>query len=237
MMKKRWLLSSLSLFVLAGAGVFLVYPRPKTQYCWVVFGSEGKTRVLVRAKGEAFAVDGDADGDLNGLHKRFNHWTQCRDVTITDPVRKTTYIITRLGGQRVFSGVFRSAAWERLTVFVDIKGPLEYHQYCDVEMRDNAEQAAVAHFHGPLTVQAQKINWRLPPDLALRRGEEPTDLRAYIGTLEAAKGCWVVVQSEDWYQGTPFFPAGVHPVAEIEFSTRGVGAPPIKRLFPLDKTC
>jgi hypothetical protein len=96
----------------------------------------------------------------------------------------------------------------------------------------------LAHFHGPLKVLSVQINWQLPPNLALRRGDKPTDLRAYVGTLDAAKGCWVVVQAEDRSRpGMPFFPQGVHPIAEVEFPSQSLGAPPIKRFYRLDKTC
>jgi hypothetical protein len=213
-----------------GGGALLEYLVAEPQYCWLAFGSEAKTRVLLTFKGDALFIDREAEGNLKGAHKRVTSWWDYKDVkevTITDPDGATTYVISRI-----------SPARDRRMVWVDIRGPLKYQQYCDIGLSDDPEKAPVAHFHGPLTVQAVQIKWQLPPGLALRRGEKPTQLSANVGTLDAAKGCWVVVQSEAQVRpGTPFFPKGVHPIAEVEFPSQSPSSPPIKRRYPLDKFC
>ncbi len=229
--KKRWrnrLLLFLSVLVLVGAGVYFLYLAPKPRYCWLVFGPEAKTRVLLWLKGEALFIEREAEDNLKGPAKRLtSRWDIFKDVTLTDPDGETTYVISRISPSR-----------ERRIVSVDIKGPLDYQQYCDIGLSDDPQKAPLAHFHGPLKVQPARIGGQLPPHLALRRGDKGTDFEVYVGTVDATKGCWTVVESEQRGKpGTPFFPKGVHPIAEIEFPSQSPGALPIKRIYALDKTC
>jgi hypothetical protein len=179
---------------------------------------------LLCLKGEAlYIVRGGGEGPQKRLTTRWDY----KDFTITGRDGRTSYVIKKI-----------SPDGERRIVSVDINGPLEYQQYCDIALSEDPDKAPLAHFHGPLMVQSVQISWQLPPNLALRRGDKPTDLQAYVGTLDAVKGCWVVVQAADRYRpGIPLFPEGVHPVAEVEFPSQSPGAPPIKRIYSLDKTC
>jgi hypothetical protein len=119
---------------------------------------------------------------------------------------------------------------------IDIKGPLEYRQYCDLEMKDDPEKACLAHFHGPLTAGPRTISWKVPPELALERGDKPTDLLAMVGTIDADKGCWVAVRSQAGGNEPPF-PKGIHPCVDVEFPAKEAGAPSIKKRYPLDQFC
>jgi hypothetical protein len=109
-------------------------------------------------------------------------------------------------------------------VGVIVKGAVEFRQYCDVEIKRDVKKAAVAHFNGPLTVGVQTTNWKVPAGLALKTGDSATDLRAWVGTMDADHGCWVVVKSDET------FPSSARPVAQIEF-------PAVKRKYSLDKVC
>jgi hypothetical protein len=230
--KKRVFHLSLSLMVLGGIGAFFFFPQHKPQYCWLVFGPEAKVRVLVCLDGEPVSLDHYADGKPSGRKEQFKDRSKCKDVAIADPDGKTSYVITSMGTKFVKRGVPTE-----LFVWVDIKGPVEYRQYCDVvEMAGDPETAPTAHFHGPLTVEAQTISWNLPPDLSLRRGDKPPDLCTFVGTMNAKKGCWVVVRTDDG-KNQPAFPKGVHPFVDVEFPPKGQGAPPVKRRYPLDQFC
>jgi len=44
-----------------------------------------------------------------------------------------------------------------------------------LEMKEDPEKARIAHFHGPLTAGPVTISWKIPPKLALQRGDQPTD--------------------------------------------------------------
>jgi hypothetical protein len=118
---------------------------------------------------------------------------------------------------------------------VDVKGTLEYQQYCDLEVRDNPAKAAVAHFHGPLTAGPKTISWKLPPELVLATGDKPTDLSAVVGTMSGEHGCWVVVRSHVRDQSA--FPKGVCPVVDVEFPPKAPGGPPVKKRYELDQFC
>jgi hypothetical protein len=102
-------------------------------------------------------------------------------------------------------------------------------------MVEQPEAAAIAHFHGPLTVSPRTLMWKLPPELALAKGEEPTELPANIGTMDAARGCWVVVRTHNG--NTAAFRDGVFPIVDVEFPSRVPGDPPVKRRYPLDTFC
>jgi hypothetical protein len=226
-MKKKWLLLGSALLVLFAVGAFMIPRCGKAQYCRLFFGPEACTQVLLCFKGEGLSIDRGADKSLMGPHKRFSSRLDCKEVAISGPDGKTTYIISRIGGGP-----------ERQLICVDIEGPVQYQQYCDVELGADPKNAPFAHFHGPLTVKVVNVNGKLPPGLALRRGDKPTDLQAFVGTFDPANGCWVVVQSDQRYQpGTPYFPKGVYPVAEVEFPSQNPGLPAIKRTYALDKTC
>jgi hypothetical protein len=227
-------LAGASLFVLAGERVpFLARPAPR--YCRLLFGPEAKARVLVRFDGEAVSLQHYEGDRPTGRSERFRNPWEFKEVTIPDPDGQTSYRITRMstpGG--------KAGEPAELLVSVAIQGPVAYRQYCDiVRMSGDPQGATVAHFHGPLTAQVQTIDWEVPAGLTLVRGEKPTDLCAFVGTMDAAKGCWVVVYSHDAADGktTPGFPPGVYPVVDVEFPARKRGDPPLRRRYPLDQFC
>lgn len=228
---KKALLCTLPVLALAGIGGFFLYPRPAPQFGWLVFGPEARVRVLVCMRGEAVALDLYVDGLATGRSDRFRHPYACQDIAITDPDGLTTYVITRMSGEEVQAGVPTG-----LLVQVKVQGSVEYGQSADlVALAPDREAAPVAHFHGPLTVQAQTLDWKLPPGLVLRRSATPMTLRALVGTLDAEQGCWVVVRSEN--SGTPTFTNGVHPVVDITFPPGNPGGPPVTRPYTLDQVC
>src|SRR5262249_1549636 len=104
------------------------------------------------------------------------------------------------------------------------------------ELASRVDGSPLAHFHGPLTVEASTINWKLPPNLSLHRGTKPTDLRAHVGTMDAQKRCWVVVRTHD-SKSHLVFPQGVHPFVDVEFPSKAKTDPPIKRRYPLADVC
>ena len=122
-----------------------------------------------------------------------------------------------------------------LQVGVEIKGPVAYRQHCNVELRDSRPKAAIAHFHGPLTVGPRMVNGKPPPELDLKAGDKPTDLSAVVGTMDAEHGCYVVVRSHNGDRSA--FPEGVRPVVDVEFPPKEPGGSPVKKRYELDKFC
>jgi hypothetical protein len=119
-------------------------------------------------------------------------------------------------------------------VSVDVKGPLAFRQIGDVMLSRTRTGGSVAHFNGPLEVQAQTIFWELPPDLALRRGDKPTDIRVNIGTYRKADRCWTAVRTQD--KTNSVFPPEVFPTVEVEFPATS-GKPPVTERYALDRVC
>lgn len=232
MFMKKCILPIAVLLVLAaaGLGIFLLVPA-KPEYCWLVFGPEGKLRVLVRLQGNKIYIDRGRDGAFLGPEEYLGRIGECRDVVIADPDGQATYTIT---------GVDRlvwpdSPNRKSLSVDTDIAGLLRYRQYCEVELAASPQNANEAHFHGPLTVEAAKVLWKLPSGQVLERGDKPTTIQVNVGTMNAEKGCWVVVRTQQ--KDDPAFRKGVHPVVDVEFPPKNPEAASIKRRYPLDEPC
>jgi len=230
-MKRTILVACLVVGLLAGIGTYFLHPQPKPEHAWLVFGPDATVRVLVSLHGEAVTLDHYLDGKPTGRQERFPDRLECKDVTIADPDGKTTYTIAGMSGTVVREGVPTE-----LFTDVDIQGPASYRQYCDLMMTDNPETARLSHFHGPLVIEAQGLNGKLPPDLSLQRGDKPTELRVNISTMNAEKGCWVVICTQD-DKRQPVFRNEVHPFVDVEFPPRQAGGPPITRRYSLDHVC
>ena len=229
--KRSWFLLGLAAVVVAGVAVVPLRSRPQPQYCWLAFGPEAKIRLLVSLQGEEVRLDEFLNGEPTGRKESFGDRSECKDFTVSDPSGSITYVITGMSGT-----IARAGVPTELFVDVHIQGPLEYRQYCDAMMSCDLSEAPIAHFHGPLVVAVQTTNGELPPGLALRRGDTPTDLRAFVGTINAEEGCWVVVASQDKNK-QPLFPQGTHPYVDVEFPAKDQNAPPIRKRYPLDRLC
>jgi hypothetical protein len=205
------------------------YQSKSPEYALLLFGPEAKLRVWVVLDGETLFVDRNGDGDLTGKDKSFPVLS-CGNIALADPDAKTRYVITAVG--RFTEG---KPPRTHLDVNVDVKGPVEYRQYCGVELRASPREAAMAHFHGPLTAGPRTINWKVPASLVLETGDKPIDLNALVGTMSADHGCWTVVRSHKAEKSA--FAEGVCPVVDIEFPSKTPGGPPVKKRYLLDKFC
>jgi hypothetical protein len=230
MNRRRFLKLSLAVVGLALlAGGIAIWFATIPQYAWLIFGPQHRLRVLIADRPLWITVTQFVDGQETSS-QRYRNWESLGDLTFHDPDGRTTYTLRRPGRATVDRNPVRTLAT------VDIGGPIAYRQYCDLTFAPgNPQSAPVAHFHGPLTVGAVTINWKLPTDLVLRRGSEPTTLRSFVGTMDAAHGCWVVVNSHDGDR--PRFPDSVRPEVEIAFPARDVTVPPIVERFVLDQVC
>lgn len=196
----------------------------------VLFGPEGKLVVRVQVRGHSVRFDKNSDGRFDSDEK-FARDRDLKNIELRDPDGTTTYLIKGIT-------YFKETAPSRpsLCVNVHVQGAANYHQYCDATLLSLLQPPAIAHFHGPLSIGPSTINWQVPQSLALRTGDKPTELEANIGTLDAAKKCWTVIEVHD-HEEHWLLPAGTFPVVEIEFPAKNSGDPPIKRRYPLEGFC
>jgi hypothetical protein len=205
------------------------YRSKSPEYGLLLFGPRAKVRVWVVCDGETVYLDRNGDGDLTGKGERFAKASDCKNIEIADPDGKTRYVITAVGVHKF------GKEPRHLMVNVDVKGPVAYQQYCDLELRSSPKKAALAHFHGPLTAGPRTINWKLPPQIHLTPGDKPKELFALIGTLDARHGCWVVVRT---HAGDKcLFGKGIRPAVEVEFAPKAPGGKRVKKRYELDKFC
>jgi hypothetical protein len=215
------------------------YQTKNPRYGLLLFGPEAKVRVWVVLDGEVLYVDRNGDGDLTAENERFAKETDCKPIEIADPDGKTRYIIDRI--RTDFSFYPAKVRLEReikkippgLMAYVSIKGPVEYEQYCDiVELRDSPKDARLAHFHGPLSVFVMHIDWKIPETTGFRKGKNPPEFIANVGTLNEKHGCWVVVRTCN--DKTCTFKDGIRPVVEVEFPPAVAGGEPVKAKYSLN---
>ena len=196
----------------------------------VFFGPEGDTRMLLRVAGGELFLDRNGDGRFDGPDERPGPAGDARSIEIAGRDGGTRYV---LSGFRLFDG---GEIGHRCLIDADVRGPLNFAQTADAGLGRFRRTAPVAHFNGPLTVQAQSIAWKLPPDLALVRGDKPADLRVVIGTLDAATECWTCVRVHGT-NNQPYFPADLHPVVDVEFPPKSEGARPPRVRYVLKEFC
>jgi RNA polymerase sigma factor (sigma-70 family) len=238
-------------------------PKSEPSYCWLVFGPQAKLRVLVRLAGDEISIDGDGDGKFDGKGERFESEKDCKDVEITDPDGKTSYLITAVHPLHVVPPE------KFLEVRVHTRGSLNYPQGAIIQLADQPKRAPEAHFNGPLTIAPK--GWRIanrarrlvendffdlgflvPEPLKRLAGkgifsestlprsfkrDEPTDLFAAIiteGDRSRVCVCSPGDTEEERRQKAPF-PQGVHPMATVEFPAKKLDDPPIKKMYPLDQ--
>lgn len=206
------------------------YKSKSPKYGLLLFGPDAKLRVWLVLDGETLYLDRNGDGNLTAANKRFAKASDCNDIEIADPDGRTRYVI-----ENVSEHSEGKPARRFLDVGVTIKGPVEYRQYCGLELKDSPRDAAIAHFNGPLGIGPRTINWKAPPGLSLVTGDKPADLYAMVGTMSAKYRCWVVARSHNGDKSA--FPKGVHPVVDIEFPPKKPGEASVKRRYALDGFC
>jgi hypothetical protein len=204
--------------------------KGKPLYALLVFGPEVKTRIWVVKDGETLYVDRNGDGDLTDKDEEFSlNCPNCK-IEIRDSDKQTCYLITSISIWSEDNKPTDKTDKTHLIADVDIKGQLVYRQYCDARMTEKPDKAAIAHFHGSPTIEPRTIAWKLTPELSrLPAGDRPGEINAVVGTMDAERGCWVVVRSED-------LPKDLHPVVEVEYPTSKSGVP-IKQRYRLEQRC
>lgn len=228
--------------VLAGIGCFFFYPRHRPQYCWLVFGPDAKARLVVRLDGAAISIERCDEGQSVQNVARFDRLEDCKDVPIPAMDGHTVYVLAEITDIPVVPA-------ERLLAFdVRVSGSsYDFKQGVMVWMGFDKGKAAVAHFHGPLTVSSvdkkfetqvvPRVRWEVPGNLVLHRGNKPSELFVTIGTTNDENSCRVTVCTHDHETNQPLFPNDVHPFADVEFPAKEPNRPPIRKRYALAAVC
>jgi hypothetical protein len=203
----------------------------KPQYCLLLFGPEGKTRVWLVAAGEAFYADIDGDGDLAQPAKRVYSVGNYRSLVYLDPCTRFMWFPVPENVRTYNVGdVFERATrtWYHLTVRrlgkletavfeieVDERG--EFRQLGKLShFGDQPKDAPVLHFGGQLTIGLFTSQ--------LIRGMGPNNVEGWIGTNKpgGAAGEPTYLVLDDW------MPPYISPIASIELPNGTPGAKPIR---------
>jgi len=204
--------------------------RPRTLYCWLVFGSEGKPRILVRCDDGAISVDTNGNGRFEP-NERFARIQDCKGLEILSVDGQTTYTIASVHYQRI-----NVPPWARLRIYVDIRGPREYRQLGEADMAAARRDAVEIPFDGPLTIEVPYDYFRTSEaphrPIQFWRGGKPRELETHVATLRPRSGA--AVCPNIGYE--PAFPEGIRPVVDIEFPPKE-GAAPIRKRYVLDGFC
>ena len=222
-MKK--LLGAIAVVALAIAGYFVWQFLTTPRFGWLVFGPDGQVRMLLKTDDDMVSLDLNRDGRFDAAERFSLSRAEPLSIPVSDG--RNSYLITQIS--RYNYEELRNA-----TVQVEIKGKAEFRQLGDLFLSRTRAGAPIAHFNGPLEVQAQTILWELPKDLVLRRGDKGTDIRVNIGTIGKEKQCWTTVYTQD--RTNAFFPSNVFPWVAVEFPGK-TNAPAIVARYPLDQVC
>jgi hypothetical protein len=203
----------------------------KPQYCLLLLGPQGQTRVWLVAAGEAFYADTNGNSDLTEPGKRVYSVGNYRSLVFIDPFTTTMWFpVPENVRVYIVGDIFDrdSRTWYRLTVcrlgkletavfeiVVDIRG--QFRQLAKLShFGDHPKDAPVLHFSGPLTLGLFTSR--------LVRGATPNNVEAWIGTNApaGAKGEPTYLALDDW------IPSHISPMALVEFPNSTPGGKPIR---------
>jgi thiol-disulfide isomerase/thioredoxin len=222
------------------------------RYALLVFGPEAKTKVWLVLDGETLYVDRNGNGDLtengervplagvekippgqrvkafhrfdlgklHGIELLLEVWVPEPGFTTKDPVYK------KFLDERTKYGLWTATLTRGAADGSSIGSPLV--------LARRPQDAQICHLGGPLTfhlLEDQSLAGRQP----LKRGAGGAVLHVSLGTPGLpARG-----NRQPTYApvGIGEVPAGVHPVAELEFANKVKDGPPLRLHVPLDERC
>jgi hypothetical protein len=203
----------------------------KPNYCLLLFGPEGKTRVWLVAAGEAFYADTNGDGDLTQPGKRVYSVGNSRSfVSLDQSVGWMWFPVPEQVRIYNVGDIFDRATrrWYHLTVYrlgkletaefqivVDSRG--QFRQLGKLSrFGDHPKNAPVLHFSGPLTLGLFTSQFF--------RGAGPNSVEAWIGTNppRGTQGEPTYLVLDDW------IPPYLSPIAQVEFPNATPGSKPMR---------
>lgn len=192
------------------------------QYCLLLLGAEGKTRVWLVLDGNTLYVDKNGNGDLTEPDEAVSAFEGSFAFQI-DAIRDRNGT-TKHVNLHVYvhpEDEERPGYW---ALNIDVED--RYRQYAFAHSLTNKPQeASVVHFGGPL-----EMGMRTPEEQTLVHGDKPSELCAWIATKYPGVE-WAAV---DHGKGVP---EDVHPIAEITFPGKMPDAKAITLKVPLTQRC
>jgi hypothetical protein len=210
-------------------------------YCWLTFGPEAKLRVLVCLEGKSITMERRVGDKVEGVQERFPGLKDCKDVTIKDPDGKTSYVIKAVEDLGLVDTLGKGLAIE-----VEIKGATTFWEGARARLADQPARAPQVRFNAPLSIGVAEtmrgtvhrtLVWKPPSDLALVKGDRPTELTVTIRNKDPEADSYVTVCTTDDSGAKCLFPEALRPVLDVEFPSAKVGGQPVRKQYTLDKFC
>jgi hypothetical protein len=205
------------------------YQSKAPKYCMLEFGPQAKTRVWLVLDGDTLYIDRNGNGDLTekgecikkkGALGQF----MAGEVVDVDGKTKHTNVMVMHQTEDGLTITFVTAMVAGKHMFmagIDSLGTLRF--------ADRPQDAPIIHFGGELRM-GLNAKFSKSEKEELVRSDKAEELYAWIGTPGLGKGTFAALMHKG-------IPAGVHPIAEIEFPNKEASAPPIRNRVILKKRC
>src|SRR5262245_27089875 len=220
--------------------------KGRPEYCLSVFGPEAKTRVWLVRDGGVLYVDRNGNGDLTekgeevkALEQRPNGTSATKGERVELGAWKFAVGAVREGMLKHDALVVETSHFEYVPkkgkpkvvdhTFVTLKleGKRQQTAYGTFGFARRPQDAPAVHFNGPLTILPRcnpHENQVLKPWGSMHK------FRAAIGTPGLGNETFAFLDPDA-------VPAGIHPVAEVEFPAASADARPGRARFVLARRC
>jgi len=219
------------------------YRAQSPKYCLLLFGPEAKTRVWLVHDGDRLYVDRNGNGDLTeegeavkAVAQRSNlsaategerveSWSWRFDSgAVREGKRKHDALVIEIAHGEYIPKEGKPRIVDHTFVTLKLEGKWQQSAYGPFSFARRPQDAPVIHFNGPLTIVPRYESQ------VLARGGHGHKFRAAIGTPGLGIGTFAILDPEA-------VPAGIHPVADVEFPAASADAQPIRARFVLDFRC
>jgi hypothetical protein len=209
-----------------------VYQSKSPRYCLLVIGPQARTRIWLVLDGDVLYIDRNGNGDLTDKGERvekqkgkLSHFLAGDVLDADGKTRHTTFMVMQAEdeGQTITFVAGMVGGKRMFMAGADSLGTLQF--------ADRPQDAPVVHFGGPLQME---LNAKLSQSgkAELVRGDKGQELYVWVGTPGLGKGTFAALMHQ-----VGGVPGDVHPVAEIEFTSKEAAGPPPKAKVVLKERC
>ena len=217
--------------------------KGKPEYCLLVFGPKAESHVWLVRDGDVLYVDRNGNGDLTEEGEDVKAVEQRSNLTsategervesrfwkfdigaVREGKLKHDTLVVEMGHVEHIPKEGKPRVADHTFVTLKLEGKRQQTAYGSFSFARRPQDAPVIHFNGPLTIVPRHENQ------VLARGGNGHKFRAAIGTPGLGKGTFAFLT-------TDAVPAGIHPVAEVEFPAASADARPIRARAVLALRC